>query len=180
MKKFWVIGFSVFIWSCKSTGGISVEGQQSFSNYQEDLSSLLPDFPDFRQAAKDPVQETISSSQAVDDDLSELRNKVYDKNKSEPFFNGFTVLIYSGIDRNVAFRTRDELSSSFPDLSPDMQYQQPRYLVKVGQYAYKVEALRVFSKVKALFPYARIMQDRFQRKEYVPPVTIDPNAPAKN
>jgi hypothetical protein len=180
MKKFWIIGISVLIWSCKAAGGASDGGQALLSNYQEDLSISLPEYPDFRQVAAEPVQEVISSTQAVDDQLTELRKKIYDKHKSEPFFSGFTVLIYSGIDRNTAFRTRDELATYFPDMTPEMQYQQPRYLVKVGQYSYKVEAQHVFSRVKAVFPSARIMQDRFQRKEYVPPVVIDPNAPAKN
>lgn len=180
MKIFWVIGVVGLICGCKTSGGVSVGGQPSLSNYQEDLSGSLPDFPDFRQVIKEPVQEVISSTQAVDGQLVDLSQKIHDKNKSEPFFSGFTVLIYSGIDRNTAFKTRDELSTYFPDMAPDMQYQQPRYLVKVGQYAYKMEAQRVFSRVKTVFPTARIMQDRFPRKEYVPPVTLDQNASTKN
>ncbi len=180
MEKFWIIGLLILVWACKPTTNIPIEGLPSLVNYQENLTSTLPDFPDFRQVGKVPVQEVLSSSLSVDDELASLRNKIYEKNKSEPFFSGFTVLIYSGIDRSIAFKTRDDLSLYFPDYSPDMLYQQPRYLVKVGQYAYKLEAQRVFSRVKSVFPSARIIQDRFQRKEYVPPLTYDPNAPAKN
>lgn len=180
MKTVWVIGISFLIWGCKTSGTISEGGSLSLSNYQEDLSGSLPEFPDFGKDVKETKQEGLSSSLAVDSQLSELKQKIYDKNKSEPFFSGFSVLIYSGIDRNSAFKARDELSTYFPDITPDMQYQQPRYLVKIGQYAYKVEAQRVYSRVKGVFPSARIMQDRFQRKEYVPPVTIDQNAQTKN
>ena len=180
MKKLWIISFSILFWGCKSTSLISVEGDSTFTNYQENLSNSLPEFPDFIHSENIAVQENISSSLSVDNELAGLRNKIYEKNKSELFFSGFTVLIYSGIDSTEAFKVRDDLGLHFPDYAPDMQYKQPRYLVKVGQYAYKVEAQRVFSEVKSIFPSVRIIQDRFQRKEYMPPVTSDPNAQTKN
>ena len=61
-----------------------------------------------------------------------------------------------------------------------MQYQEPRYLVKVGRYAYKFEAQKNFSLIKTQFPSARIIQDRFQRKEYEAPQVIDSDAQGKN
>jgi hypothetical protein len=173
MKRIRLISVLLLICGCTSTGKLTDSGSALYSNYQEDLSGSLPKFPDYKEASKQVLPELISSSQAVDQQLSDLHKKVYDKNKSEPFFTGYTVLVFSGIDRNTAFKTRDDINTYFPDLSPEMQYQQPRYLVKVGQYAYKMEAQKVFSRVKSLFPSARIMQDKFQRKEYEPPVNID-------
>lgn len=180
MKKLWVIGFSCLILGCKTSGGVSGSGASVYSNYQEDLSGVLPDFPDYRNSNSTADLEINSSSQAVDGQLSDLQKRTFEKNKSEAYFSGFTVLVYSGIDRNEAFKTRDDLALYFPDINPEMQYQQPRYLVKVGQYAYKFEAQRVFSKVKSQFPTARIIQDRFQRKEYSSPVTTDQNAQGQN
>lgn len=180
MKGILVICISLLIWSCSTSATLTDSGSALYSNYQEDLSGSLPKFIDYREASKQAVPELVSSSQAVDKELSDLQKRIYDKNKSEPFFTGYTVLVFSGIDRNAAFKTRDDLNLYFPDLYPEMQYQQPRYLVKVGQYAYKMEAQQVFSRLKTVFPSARIMQDRFQRKEYVPPVTVDQNAPTKN
>jgi hypothetical protein len=115
----------------------------------------------------------------VDSNLDEVQKKLTEKNQSEPYFNGYTVLVYSGIDRNQAFRTRDEIASAFPEITPEMQYQEPRYLVKIGRYAYKFEAQKNFSRIKTLFPTARILQDRFQRKEYVAP-QLNPNAQGQN
>lgn len=180
MKKLWVIGISLLILGCKSTGMVSSDGPASFSGYQENLSGSLPVYPEFKTTVEQPKPVVLSSSQAVDGQLKELQKSIYDKNKSEPYFSGFTVLVYSGIDRNVAFKTRDDLTLYFPDVAPEMQYQQPRYLVKIGQYTYKVEAQRAFSRIKTQFPTARIIQDRFQRKEYVPPVIIDQNAQGQN
>lgn len=88
------------------------------------------------------------------------------KNRSEPYFNGFSVLIFSGISRDKAFSVQNTLLSDFPELTPEMQYQQPMYLVKVGKFALKIEAQKTFSEVKNQFPTARIIQDRIQRKEF--------------
>lgn len=180
MKKLWVIGISLLVLGCKSTGMVSSDGPTSFSGYQENLVASLPEYPEFKSPVDKPKPETLSSSQAVDGQLRELQKRIYDKNKSEPYFSGFTVLVYSGIDRNAAFKSRDDLTLYFPEITPEMQYQQPRYLVKIGQYTYKVEAQKAFSRIKAQFPTARIIQDRFLRKEYVPPVTTDQNAQGQN
>lgn len=181
MRNFWVIGFVLFISSCKIIRSSSDGNAAAFSNYQEDLSSTLPQYPDFRTVTEESTAPNSTSSvQSVDDQLEEVQRRFAEKNKSEPYFSGFTVLVFSGIDRNQAFKTQDDMKLYFPDLRAEMQYQQPRYLVKVGQYAYKIEAQKAFSQLKTQFPTARIIQDRFQRKEYVGPSTTDQNAPIQN
>lgn len=180
MRKIWAVGFLVLISSCKSIRSGSDDGAGAFSTYQEDLTSSLPQYPEFRESGeKETFSEPAVSVQSVDAGLEEVQRKFAEKNKSEPYFSGYTVLVFSGIDRNVAFKTQDDLKLYFPDLESEMQYQQPRYLVKLGKYTYKIEAQKVFSQIKEQFPTARIIQDRFQRKEYVAP-TIDQNAPIQN
>ena len=71
--------------------------------------------------------------------------------------------MYSGLDRDLAFKTRNDLYSAIPDIRAEMQYQQPRYMVKVGKYINRIEALYLFEKIKEKFPAARIIQDRFER-----------------
>jgi hypothetical protein len=116
----------------------------------------------------------------VDSELDKVQNRFAQKNKSEPYFNGYTVLVFSGIDRNQAFKTQDELKFNYPDYTSEMQYQQPRYLIKLGQYTYKIEAQKVFSKLKGQYPSARIIQDRFQRKEYLQSSSPVQNAPIQD
>ena len=180
MRYSWVVGVLVLISSCKSMRAGSDDNATAFSTYQEDLTSSLPQYPDFRESDK-IVKSSQSpvADQSIDDELEEVQRKFAEKNKAEPYFSGYTVLVFSRIDRNAAFKTQDDLKLYFPDLEAEMQYQQPRYLVKLGQYTYKIEAQKVFSQIKEQFPTARIIQDRFQRKEYVAP-TIDQNAPIQN
>lgn len=180
MRKFWAIGLLVIISSCKIIKSGSKEESSAFSTYQEDLSGSLPQYPDFRSVSEETTSPSSSNSvQSVDVQLKEVQNRFAQKNKSEPYFNGYTVLVFSGIDRAKAFKTQDDLKLYYPDYYAEMQYQQPRYLVKVGQYTHKIEAQKVFSLIKAQFPSARIMQDRFQRKEFSAP-SSDQNAPIQN
>jgi hypothetical protein len=180
MRKIWAIGVLMIISSCKILKPATEGEANAYATYQEDLSGSLPEYPDFRSATEEITSENVSTSvQSVDAQLNEVQRKFAEKNKSEPYYNGYTVLVFSGIDRNGAFKTQDDLRLYYPDLSAEMQYEQPRYLIKLGQYTYKIEAQKVFSLIKAQFPTARIIQDRFQRKEYSPP-TSDQNAPIQN
>ncbi|GAA0877402.1 hypothetical protein GCM10009119_03700 [Algoriphagus jejuensis] len=181
MRKVWVLGLLVILGSCKlirpASGG---DGASAYAAYQEDLSGSLPKYPDFTSSTEETSTNVSSGSvQSVDGQLDEVQRKLTEKNMSDPYLSGYTVLVFSGIDRNQAFKTQDDLKMYFPDMTPEMQYQQPRYLVKVGKYTYKIEAQKAFSQIKGQFPTARIIQDRFQRKEYVQP-TPDENAPIQN
>lgn len=178
MRNWWVLVIGFLIWGCKSSGNVS--SADTYAHYQETITLPLPEYPDFTTRVSTPDEEDDFASQAVNNQLEELQTRIYDKNLSEPYFSGFTVLVYSGLDRNLAFKTQDDLSSLFPELEAEIQYQQPRYLIKVGKYAYKIEAQRIFSLLKTSFPTARIIQDRFQRKEYLPPVTTEQNAQGQN
>ena len=180
MKKFWVIGILVILGSCKLIRPSSGGGSAAYSAYEEDLSGSLPKYPDINSTAEEvSTSSTLGPVESVDGQLDEVQRRFAQKNKSEPYFSGYTVLVFSGIDRNQAFKTQDDLKFYFPDLNPEMQYQQPRYLVKLGKFTYKIEAQKAFSQIKAQFPSARIIQDRFQRKEYAQPST-EANAPIQD
>ncbi len=180
MKNFWILGIVLVVWGCKTNAVLQQLETVDYSQYQEDLSTQLPDFPDFTVALQEVTPALPSSSQEVDVQLGQRLRRNYEKAKSEPYFNGFTILVYSGVDRNEAFKTKDGVSLLFPDLNPEMQYQQPRYLVKVGSYGYKIEAQPIYYKLKAQFPAARIIQDRFLREEYTISTGTNSNAKGKN
>ena len=138
-----------------------------FDNYSEDLSESRISFaeiPEPKQVTTPPGKAMASAGNAVDGDLEVAISRFAENKREEPYFSGFTILVYSGVDRDLAFKTRNELYSAFPDIKTDMQYQQPRYLVKVGKYINRIEALHLFEKINQQFPSSRIIQDRFQRE----------------
>ncbi len=167
MKKgLWIVIAMGLMTACKSSSS-SVKSASSYDSYTEDLSGSLPTYPSFEEKvqSQQPAEPT-TSPQAMDAQLTDLALAQYEKNKSEPYFNGYKVLVYSGLNREEAFQTQEEIQELFPELKADLQYQQPRYLVKVGRYAYKVEALKSFHLIRTEFPSARIIPDRIQRQEF--------------
>ncbi len=113
-----------------------------------------------------------SGELAVDEGLNAALRNLERINKQERYYSGFTVLVYSGVDRDQAFKTRNEIYSEFPEISPNLEYQEPRYLLKVGNYTNRIEAQENYFKLKDKFPSARIIQDRFQRNGAEKPEVI--------
>jgi hypothetical protein len=146
----------------------------AYENYQEDLSSSRITFPDLEEqvAKSESGPKDKEEVLPADEDLEIALNKLKQANKSEMYWSGYTVLVYSGVDRDLAFRTRNDLFTYFPDFKTDMQYQQPRYLVKVGKFVNRIEALTYYHQLKESYPTSRIIQDRFLRDGYVIPEPV--------
>jgi hypothetical protein len=159
-----------FVWILISTGcgiiSVSKTGgtAERYSGYTENLENTLPTFEPFpADVLSVRSTETVSP---VDEDLSLAVKRLISENEMEMYINGFTILVYSGVDREQAFKTRNLLYSDYPDVSTFMQYEQPRYLVKVGRYINRIEALAWYEKIIDEFPSARIIQDRFERSRF--------------
>lgn len=143
----------------------------AYNDYQENLSSYRETYPDL------PKEESLSSSQnngpvsseagdPVDSDLQASLKNFARTNANRGVYNGFTILVYSGVDRKKAFSTRNKLYNTLPEqVKAEMEYEQPRYLVKVGRYINRIEAQSLFHTIKQEFPGARIIQQRFGKEE---------------
>lgn len=175
-----VLGLGVLMASCK-TSRSSSSSASMYANYQENLSGSLPVYPDYQsQLDNSATNSSNGSVEAIDTQLAQIDESAIQKNRSEPYFSGFTVLVFSGIDREKAFSTQNKILSDYPDLVPEMQYHQPMYLVKVGKFAHKIEAQKAFSEVKNQFPTARIIQDRIQRQEFESTIESKNNVEGEN
>lgn len=137
---------------------------EKYSGYTESLENTLPTFEPFPTSAT--TRRSEERVAPVDDDLSRAVQNLIAQNENEMYISGFTILVYSGVDREEAFATRNSLYSDYPDVLTFMQYQQPRYLVKVGRYINRIEALAWYEKINDEFPSARIIQDRFERSRF--------------
>ncbi len=167
MRTLWVVAVLLILAGCKTNK--TTDSKNSYSNYQEDVRiSSLPQYPDFMTETRSSTGATApKSDQSIDVELQQVSAKMIEKNNSEAYYSGYTILVYSGIDREKAFKTQEDLRMYFPDMNVEMQYQQPRYLVKVGKYNFKIESQKNFALIKPQFPTARIIQDRFQRQGFV-------------
>jgi hypothetical protein len=173
-KSVLVLIFPLFLMSSCGLFKKTTAPTNEFENYQEDLSESRIVFPDLEDQMSETDSEPKGSEKirSADEDLEIALNNIKEANKSEMYWSGYTVLVYSGIDRDLAFKTRNEIFTYFPDFKTDMQYQQPRYLVKVGKFVNRIEALTYYHQLKENFPSSRIIQDRFLREGYVIPEPV--------
>ena len=177
--KLVILGGLIILMGCKASGPAS-SGVADYSNYSENLQSSLPSYPDYSEQIASLNSPKENSNLAIDDRLAQLRMETVRANESEPYFDGFSVLVYSGISRTDAFKAQEDLETFFPELKSRMQYEQPRYLLKVGQYIHRIEAQRNYSLIKETFPMARIIQDRIQRKDFQIQKATDDYAEGEN
>jgi hypothetical protein len=155
-----VLSSSCGIINIRTSGG----NAEMYADYSEDLESSRVLF----DPLPDPEDSELVSGEAaspIDRELSARMNEIIVENEKEMFLTGYTILIYSGVDRESAFEIRNEAYSEIPDIQTYMEYEQPRYLVKVGRYINKIEALATYEKMKVLFPGSRIISDRYLKDQ---------------
>ncbi|SHM31480.1 hypothetical protein SAMN04488057_10142 [Cyclobacterium lianum] len=164
LKKASIYLLSLFFLSACGIINIRKTGDTSekFDNYSEDLSDSRITFDDLPV----PSFSTAGGSDAgpINQELQRRINQISEENNRENFINGYTILVYSGADRERAFEVRNEVYSEYPDIQTNMEYNEPRYLVKVGRFVNKIEALATYEKLNDLFPSSRIQPDRFLKK----------------
>lgn len=68
-----------------------------YNNYTEDLESSRIQFAEL--PTSESVVEESSSATAIDTELNRRISQIAEENSKEQFVNGFTILIYSGVDR---------------------------------------------------------------------------------
>jgi hypothetical protein len=74
--------------------------------------------------------------------------------------DGYRIKIHFGIDREAAETIRAKFSKSFPDYNTYKEYQQPNFVVLIGDFKTKLEAFQSLQKVKAEFPTAFIVKEK--------------------
>ncbi|GGZ18298.1 hypothetical protein GCM10007049_08050 [Echinicola pacifica] len=164
--------------ACAGSSKIS-KSAAAYKNYDEDLTSYrasYPELPSEEQLDPSKLEGPVSqdAGEAIDQDLQMAMNRVAQENKDRGVYNGFTIMVYSGLDRDKAFSARNKLYNSLPEqVKVEMEYEQPRYLVKVGKYLNKIEAQPLYNTIKQEFSTARIIQQRFGDK---PQEVLEPEA----
>src|SRR6478672_6759363 len=68
--------------------------------------------------------------------------------------DGYRIKIHFGVDREAAKSVHSKFNQEFPDLVAYEDYQQPYFVILVGDYNSKLEAYASWKKIKPSFPSA--------------------------
>lgn len=76
--------------------------------------------------------------------------------------DGYRIKIHFGIDRDAAEAVRLKFTTRFIDFTTDQEYQQPNFVVLVGDYKTKLEAFEALKKIQPEFPNAFIVKSKIK------------------
>ena len=74
--------------------------------------------------------------------------------------DGYRVKIHFIADRSKANEVKARFSSKYNDVPTHDDYQQPNFVVNVGDFKTKLEAYELLKKIQADFPYAFIVKSK--------------------
>ena len=113
--------------------------------------------PLFSFSQVNPLQTQLKLQQAIQKkaEYHRLTNGVQE---------GYRIKIHFGIDREAAETIRTKFSKSFPDFDTYKEYQQPNFVILVGDFKTKLEAYESLQKIKSEFPSAFIVKEKIKVK----------------
>lgn len=74
--------------------------------------------------------------------------------------DGYRIKIHFGIDREMAKNVRSKFTSKFSDFATYEDYQQPNFVVLVGDFRTKLEAFEALKKIQIEFANAFIVKGK--------------------
>jgi hypothetical protein len=81
---------------------------------------------------------------------------------SEGVQDGYRIKIHFGIDSEQARNMRTKFNTEFPDYPTYQEYQQPNFVVLVGDFKTKLEAFATLKKIQGGFPNAFIVKGKIK------------------
>jgi hypothetical protein len=78
--------------------------------------------------------------------------------------DGYRIKIHFGSDRDAAENVRTKFATAFPDYDTYKEYQQPNFVVLVGDYRTKLEAFESLKNIQVEFPNAFIVKGKIKVK----------------
>lgn len=76
--------------------------------------------------------------------------------------DGYRIKIHFGVDRDKAEAVRTKFAMRFTDYDTKLDYQQPNFVVLVGDYKTKLEAFESLKKIQAEFPNSFIVRGKIK------------------
>ena len=160
-----VIGFLTLQGCAAQRTGIS-DGDKP---YNENLSTYRPRFSN--DSAKTDSSGKITTTKTyvekpvlnVNTKVDAVLDSVDRLNQLRKFVDGFTIQIYSGTNREEAMNAKKKMNE-LNEISPTLQYNQPKFRVTAGTYYNKLEAQQDLMRIRHLFPNSILVPEKVQIK----------------
>jgi hypothetical protein len=74
--------------------------------------------------------------------------------------DGYRIKIHFSADKTKAREVQTRFSSKYSDIATHEEYQQPNFVINVGDFKTKLEAYELLKKIKEDYPYAFIVKSK--------------------
>lgn len=115
--------------------------------------------------ASSPTASTVIPSQHITTKINAFLDSISNRNQEITHIQGYTVQIYNGTSREAAQVAEDRVYQIMDNVDPKIRYVQPNFKVKVGQFTDRLEAQKVYARLKKEFPNAIIIPERIKISE---------------
>lgn len=102
----------------------------------------------------------VSFTKTVNEKIDVVLDSIDRFNLTRRSVDGYTIQIYSGQNREEAMNTKKKMATEIPDLTANLQYQQPKFRVTVGKYYSKLEAYQDLTKLRKSFSSAILVPEK--------------------
>jgi hypothetical protein len=96
--------------------------------------------------------------------IANLLYQYKEYNRKREFGEGFRIQITYTDVRDEVYKSKGALYKEFPDLSSYVEYEQPYYKLRVGDFKSRLEATYYLQLVVTLYPGAFIVRDKIKIK----------------
>lgn len=143
-----------------------VAQKKSDKPYYESLSDVRPrvtvpvdSIPDNTPVVTPEIKD-VAFTKTVNEKVDLVLDSIDRFNLMRRSVDGYTIQIYSGQNREEAMNIKKKMSTDLPDLTANLQYQQPKFRVTVGKYYSKLEAYQDLTKLRQNFSSAILVPEK--------------------
>jgi hypothetical protein len=98
----------------------------------------------------------------TDDKISSLLDKYGEYNRKKEFAEGYRIQIMYTDVRDEVYKNKGAMYKDFPDLPSYVEYEQPYYKLRVGDFKTRLEATYYLQQVTVLYTGAFIVKDKIK------------------
>jgi hypothetical protein len=116
--------------------------------------------------AQNSTVTSLTNGQIVQSyEISSLLNRYDEFNKKRDITEGYRIQItYSDIREDI-YKSKSMLYHQFPDLGSYVEYEQPYFKLRLGDFTTRLEATYYLQQTIALYPGAFIVKDKIKTKK---------------
>ena len=94
-----------------------------------------------------------------------LTAKYDEYNRKKEFTDGYRIQITYTDIRSDAYKSKGQMYKDFPDIKSYVEYEEPSYKLRIGDFKTRLEATFYMQQVTPLYPGAFIVKDKIRIKQ---------------